>query len=95
MKRKLALVEDGEAGLMELYRVEGTARLVLAITDFGPDYRHSFYEIKAEHRTAVLARLSEVDYASEVSRDRTHYGRTVDLAKLTRDPATLDLFLDD
>jgi hypothetical protein len=95
MNRKLALVESGVAGLMALYRVEGTARLVLAITDFGHDYRSSFYEIKAEHRTSMLARLSEVDYANEVSRDRTHYGRTVDLAKLTRDPATSGLFLDD
>ena len=95
MKRKLEPVDGSGAALIVFYRVAGTERLAMAITDFGHDYRESYYEIKAVHRAEVLAHSTEEAFANELSRDRTRYGRVVNTARLSRDPATRDLSIED
>jgi hypothetical protein len=94
MKRKLEPAKEDGASLMTLHRVEGTTRLMLVITDFGHDYRNSFYETEDEHRAAVLAHVAEDAFANELARERSRFGRAFDPARLSRDPATQELLLE-
>ena len=95
MKRKLEFLKETGALLMALYRPEGTERLVLVITDFGHDYRNSFWEIRPKFRAAVLARIHEKEFAEEVSRLRDTYAQAVPTEQVSYDAATKSYFLSD
>jgi hypothetical protein len=95
MKRKLEFLKESGALLMALYRIEGTERLVLVITDFGHDYRNSFWEIRPEFLAAVLARIHEKEFGEEVARLRDAYAQAVPTKELSYDTATKSYFLSD
>ena len=95
MKRRLEFVREGGAALMTLYRVAGTERLVMAITDFGHDYRNSFWAIWAGHRAQLLAHFHEKAFAERVGRQRSDFASQIPAAKLSYDDATKSYFLSD
>lgn len=95
MKRKLEWLGEGGATLMDLYRIEDTDRLVTAITDFGHDYRVSFYEVRPSQRVMVRAHFHEPDFAERLCRDRTVFGTLIEPPVLGYDSITQTHFIED
>lgn len=95
MKRRLEFLKQAGVVLMGLYRVEGTEQLALVITDFGHDYRNSFWIVRPQHAAAVLARIHEQEFAEEVARRRNFYADEVPASRLAYDPASKSYFVSD
>jgi len=95
MKRRLEFIKNAGVVLMEVYRIEGTDRLILVITDFGHDYRNSFWAVRPKHVAAMLTQIHEEKFAEEVARLRNAYADEVPASRLTYDAATKTYYVSD